>query len=282
MERKKYMLKNADKKTVEGFGDQWQRFDQSTPNDDENLFLFKRYFSLVDFNDLPEKAQVFDMGCGSGRWARIVAPHVGRIICVDASAQALQVAQKNLAHLPNAEFLNESAGECSIPPKSMDFGYSLGVLHHLPDTQDAIKQCVQKLKPGAPLLLYLYYALDNKPLQYRALWKMSEGLRIVTSSSPRFLKNAICEFTALTVYWPLARLSWLCEKFEGNVKNFPLSDYRHATFYRMRHNARDRLGTPLEKRFTKDEIRGMMQNAGLKDIVFRDGPPYWCALGIKN
>tara|TARA_B110000003_G_C16618896_1_gene522335 strand:+ start:251 stop:421 length:171 start_codon:yes stop_codon:yes gene_type:complete len=28
----------------------------------------------------------------------------------------------------------------------MDFGYSLGVLHHIPDTQVWLNSCVQKLK----------------------------------------------------------------------------------------------------------------------------------------
>lgn len=42
--------------------------------------------------------------------------------------------------------------------------YFLGVLHHVPDTQAAIRSCVGLLKPGAPLLLYFYYAFDNRVL----------------------------------------------------------------------------------------------------------------------
>ena len=44
-----------------------------------------------------------------------------------------------------------------IKDNSMDFGFSLGVLHHLPDPFEGIKSCVTKLKPGAPFLVYLYY-----------------------------------------------------------------------------------------------------------------------------
>ena len=43
-----------------------------------------------------------------------------------------------------------------IKENSMDFGYSLGVLHHIPDTKEALQKCVSKLKPGAPFLVYLY------------------------------------------------------------------------------------------------------------------------------
>jgi hypothetical protein len=45
----------------------------------------------------------------------------------------------------------------------MDFGYSLGVLHHVADTEGALRAAVRTLKPGAPLLVYLYYAFDNRP-----------------------------------------------------------------------------------------------------------------------
>jgi 2-polyprenyl-3-methyl-5-hydroxy-6-metoxy-1,4-benzoquinol methylase len=44
----------------------------------------------------------------------------------------------------------------------MDFGYSLGVLHHIPDAQKALSDCVKKLKLGAPFLVYLYYSFDNR------------------------------------------------------------------------------------------------------------------------
>ena len=36
----------------------------------------------------------------------------------------------------------------------------------------------------------------------------------------------------------------------------------------MRTDARDRFGTPLEQRFTKSEIKKMMEEAGLEKIKF--------------
>ena len=46
---------------------------------------------------------------------------------------------------------------------TMDFGYSIGVLHHIPNTQLALNDCSRKLKSGAPFLVYIYYAFDNQP-----------------------------------------------------------------------------------------------------------------------
>ncbi len=50
----------------------------------------------------------------------------------------------------------------------------------------------------------------------------------------------------------------------------------------MRTDARDRFGTPLEQRFTAEEIKSMMEDAGFVDIRFSDAPPFWCAVGFKG
>jgi hypothetical protein len=50
----------------------------------------------------------------------------------------------------------------------------------------------------------------------------------------------------------------------------------------MRTDSLDRFGTRLENRFTKSEILKMMQEAGLKHILFSNSKPYWCAVGYKK
>jgi SAM-dependent methyltransferase len=276
-------IANYDEKTVESFGHQWSVYDQSQASDVEQQSLFDRYFSLMKWDELPAQAQGFDMGCGTGRWAKLVAtrPHIARLVCIDPAGAALDVARKNLADHPNCEFLQASVDETGIASGSMDFGYAIGVLHHIPDTAAAINSCADLLKPGAPLLLYLYYKFDHKPRWYKALWRVSDVIRRGIASLPLSTRILVCEIIAALVYWPLARVSKGVERCGADVTNWPLSDYRQSSFYRMRHNARDRFGTGLEQRFTKEEIGAMMQQAGLQRIAFRAGPPYWCVIGYK-
>lgn len=275
------MTVNADRNTVEGFGDEWERYDQSALNSTEHMALFNRYFSIFPWDALPENPIGFDLGCGSGRWAKLVAPNVGVLYCIDPSS-ALDVARKNLNDQSNCIFLNSTVSDMDIEDRSMDFGYSLGVLHHIPDTQAGLNACVEKLKPGAPFLLYLYYALDNKPKWYRLLWKVSDSLRYVVSRFPHPARFAISKLLAAGVYWPLAKIALLAEKLNIDVKNFPLSIYRRTSFYTMSTDALDRFGTQLEKRFTKDQIFNMMKASGLEKISFSEEDVYWCAVGFKN
>ena len=172
-------------------------------------------------------------------------------------------------------------GKC-LPPDSQDFGYSLGVLHHVPDTAAAIRSCVELLKPGAPLLLYLYYAFDNRPWWFRALWRVSDGVRRLICQMPSWLKHATTDLIALLVYLPLAKLSLFAGRVGLNAASIPLYYYRNHSFYTMRTDARDRFGTPLEHRFTRHQIAGMMESTGLKDVRFSEAAPYWCAVGFKR
>lgn len=269
---------NSDPKTVKGFGDEWTRFDQTGMSDNETKQLFERYFSIFPWAALPKDAVGFDLGCGSGRWAKLVAPRVKTLYCIDPSA-AIEVAKRNLVNNSNCEFYQVGVDEIPLRDKSMDFCYSLGVLHHIPDTRAALMACVTKLKPGAPFLLYLYYAFDNRPMWFRALWQMSNLIRKVISRMPHGLRYAMSQIIAGVVYWPLARMAKLADKLGVNVTNFPLSSYRDRSFYVMRTDALDRFGTRLEQRFTRAEITSMMESAGLENISFSEKVPYWCAVG---
>lgn len=273
---------NIDRRTVEGFGREWAAFDQHGLGPDEQRRMFDQYFSVFPFDDLPPDSEGFDLGCGSGRWAALAAPRVGLLHCIDPAPLALDVCRRRLAAAGNVTFHVASADSIPLPEDSQDFGYSLGVLHHIPDTARAMRDCVRKLKPGAPFLVYLYYSFDNRPAWFRSLWRASDLGRSVISRLPFGVRKMLTSAIAAVVYWPLARFAARREDAGADVGNWPLSAYRRASFYTMRTDALDRFGTRLEQRFSREEIERMMRSAGLEDIVFRDAEPYWVACGRKR
>lgn len=272
---------NLDPATVEGFGQEWSAYDQSGLVGEEYLRLFDGYFRIFPFDDLPNDAEGFDLGCGSGRWAAGVSPRVGLLHCIDPSEQALRVAKQNLKGHANTRFHHAAADTIPLADSSQDFGYSLGVLHHVPDTARAMADCVRKLKPGAPFLVYLYYALDNRSPWFRVIWRATDLGRRAIAPLPFGLRKAISAGIAAVAYWPLARLSWLLDRAGANVSAMPLSAYRYRSFYSMRTDALDRFGTRLEQRFTRGQIEQMMRACGLTDIRFSEKEPYWVACGRK-
>ena len=273
--------KNIDKKVVSDFGKEWQAFNHK--NLDESLLdsAFDSYFYFFPFEDLSD-AVGFDMGCGSGRWAKFVAPRVGFLNCIDPSETALNQARANLLDSKNCSFECSGVDGNTLMDESQDFGYSLGVLHHIPDTFLALKACAKKLKSGAPFLLYLYYRFDNKPKSYFFLWKISDLVRKVLSRLPFIVKFSVSQIIALFIYLPIAKLAWLAEKIGIDVSNFPLTWYRNEPFYILRTDALDRFGTRLEQRFTKEEITRMLEETGFQNIKFSNREPFWTVLAYKE
>jgi len=127
-------MKNIDPSTVESFGNEWKRFNQATVSNDELAKNFNDYFEIFPWDIIGEDSIGFDMGCGSGRWAKFVAPKVKYLNCIDPS-ESIAVAKKNLKEFTNVEFIARSVSDDVLAENSQDFGYSLGVLHHVPDTQ---------------------------------------------------------------------------------------------------------------------------------------------------
>jgi ubiquinone/menaquinone biosynthesis C-methylase UbiE len=276
---------NVDKRVARGFGEEWSTFrqDETSLAREQREAIFENYFRIFPWDLLPSDGGTgADVGCGTGRWAMMVAPRVAHLHLIDASPDALAVARENLGGQKNVTFHANSVADIPLPAHSLDFAFSLGVLHHVPDTQAAIEAIAQKLKGGAPFLVYLYYAFDNRPAWYRTLWMLSNGVRLVVSRLPHRMRLVITEIIAAIIYWPLSRLAALLMRFGVSRRTLPLSWYADKSFYVMRTDAYDRFCTRLEKRFTRAQIEQMLTQAGFEKIRFSDSPPYWCAVGIRS
>ena len=169
------MLQNKnndlDQKVIKDFGNEWANYDQSTIKNNDLIKAFNQYFNIFPKNFLNKDMEGFDMGCGSGRWSKIIAPKIKKLNCIDPSYEALNVAKKNLIDNNNVVFYNKGVNEKSLEPNSQDFGYCLGVLHHITETQKGIDSCFNILKKNSPFLIYLYYRFDNKHFLFKLFSK---------------------------------------------------------------------------------------------------------------
>ncbi len=235
-------MSNVDEATVRAFDDKWGAHYDRAHNPDRNRQVFDTLFALFPFAEL-EQAEGFELGCGAGRLAMLVAPRVGRLHCIDPSRNGLVAARRVMAGQGHVEFHLAAVDEMPIEDGSQDFGYSMGVLHHIPDSEAALASCTAKLKPGAPFLLYVYYDFENRPRWFRALWKASDWGRRRICKLPFPARKATCDLIALTVYWPLARAAAVAAKAGLAVDGLPLSSYRNVRLANMRIAALDRFGT---------------------------------------
>ena len=271
----------VDSKTVASFGEEWEKFDSF--DDEEITKIGNEYFDIVDPRILNKETVVLDLGCGSGRWSRYMSDKVKFIEAVDPS-KAVVTAVKLNRDLKNIRVTRAGVDNIPFADNSFDLIVCLGVLHHLPKTAEALKKATEKLKPNGYFLLYLYYKLDNRSFFYKLFFWLSNSVRTIVSKLPSSLKHIVCEFLAVVVYLPLIFLARLVKKFfpkKRYYKLLPLSYYLNKSFTIIRNDALDRFGTPLEQRFSKNEIEVMMKNAGFSEIKFSENEPYWHVLGRK-
>lgn len=272
--------KNIDKKVVEEFGEEWLKFSQFT--DKSINEAAEEYFDIIDERMVNPQTYALDIGCGTGRWTKYLSTKAGFIEAIDPS-NAIFAADKLLQDVENVRLTKASVDTLPFADETFDFGMSIGVLHHIPDTQQALKDCVKKIKKGGHFYVYLYYDLDKRGVLFKALFSIVNTARILVSKLPNNTKKIVCDILAIVIYMPLVLLGRFfsaigLKKF---AKATPLSYYQNKTFFIIRNDALDRFGTRLEQRFSKEQIIDMMQQSGLADIVVSPGIPYYHAVGKK-
>jgi len=272
--------RNIDESVIKSFGEEWQKFYDF--KDDELEKIGSGYFDIITDEMVNKSSYCIDIGCGTGRWSKYLHSKAAFIECVDPS-DAIFVADKVLSGIRNVRLSKASTDNIPFDDETFDFGMSVGVLHHIPDTGKALKDCVKKIKKGGHFYIYLYYALDNRGPVYKTIFFFVDTLRRAISSLPGRLKKIVCDLVAIGVYMPIVLFGRLIKflGFKSIAKRMPLSGYHDRSFFVIRNDALDRFGTKLEQRFTKSEIIALMQRAGLANIVVSDKFPYWHAIGKR-
>jgi len=89
----------------------------------------------------------------------------------------------------------------------------------------------------------LYYSFENKPLWFKALWKVSDYIRKFISIFPKPINYFLEALIALLVYFPLSRLTYMLEEIGLSVENIPLAEYSKKLFYKCKNDSLDRFDT---------------------------------------
>jgi ArsR family transcriptional regulator len=115
---------------------------------------------------------VGDLGCGTGQLTATLAPFVGRVIAVDASAAMLQAARKRLQGFENVELRRGDLEALPIDDARLDAATLALVLHHLPEPGRALAEVGRVLKPRGRLLIVdmLPHDRENYRQQMGHVW----------------------------------------------------------------------------------------------------------------
>lgn len=261
------------RRTQASFGYEWTHFNDWKPSGSTN---FNDYFHGLDLPSLRESV-ILDAGCGMGRHARQVAPYAKRVVALDFS-RAIDQAARNTSETGNVDCVQADLLALPLADNSFDLVYSMGVLHHLDQTERALSELVSKVRPGGRMRIYLYWKRHGWS---GALLAAASSARHITTRMPFALLKAACLLLSLalfaTIVLPYRALSRIGVR---RIENWPLYVYAKYPFRVLYNDQFDRFSAPIEKRYDPDEVRELLHRAGLVDVEVR--PCYgWIADGTK-
>jgi SAM-dependent methyltransferase/uncharacterized protein YbaR (Trm112 family) len=137
-------------------------------------------------------ASVLDVGCGMGKYVKVVSEHAREVVGLDLS-EAVDRARAETRERANVHLVQ---GDILAPPfreQTFDVVYSVGVLHHTPDCHRAFLGAARLVRTGGALAVWLY-PQDPTPGPYakRVHWIQDEVIRPITCRMPPTLLRPLC------------------------------------------------------------------------------------------
>ena len=125
---------------------------------------------------LPGDATIADLGCGTGRTVRDLAPHVKRVIGVDASGQMLKAARKRLGGVKNVELRQGELAALPIADATCDAALCVLALSYVEDPAAVVREMARILKPGGRAVIVDLLAHDRDDFR-RLMGQRHRGFR---------------------------------------------------------------------------------------------------------
>lgn len=273
-------------KYANSFGQQWRSFAKTQLDGAQTKDSQVRWDSEVTWNaeDLAGK-NIIEFGSGAGRFIDVVSKlGVKLAIGIDIT-DAVDASQKNLGKRGNCFFIQADFFKLPIKQSSMDFGYSLGVLHHTPDPEKAFYQLVNVVRKDGGVALGVYdislYKRPNrnslKVLTTELLWTINlwrcEFFRFFTTRLPEKVFLLYCK-TLVPVLHYLNKIPVI-----GLIRYFvPSTCYRYMPVEWSMVDTHDTYVTKIVHQYRAKDVFQWFLKARLYNIIVTNSRAGWTSL----
>jgi ubiquinone/menaquinone biosynthesis C-methylase UbiE len=209
----------------------------------------------------PFKGRVLDAGCGEGiDLASVSLSGATRAVGVELSHGGIAATSARIAGIATASLIQGNVLSLPFADGVFDGAYSYGVVHHTIDPEGAVREIARVLKPGSPLLLYVYEDFGARSFGWRAaLAAINAGRRYVSSMSPANIRR-FCHAVAPLVF---ATCTWPSRHFQF-AKRFPYPASQNPTLRSLVPDLYDRFAAPIEQRYSEAGARRLAEQAGCR------------------
>lgn len=197
--------------------------------------------------------KVLIAGCGTGLHAILAASsyYDSKVLAIDLSRTSLAYAKRKADELgiKNIEFAQADILKIGSIDRRFDVIESFGVLHHLRDPAAGLAQLVSLLKPGGYMMLGLYSEVGRRDVVAARELIAKHGYSDGPNDVRRFRNDVV-------------RLApELAMRLMQSSAFHTLSDLRDLLFHRQEH------------RYTMEQLKSLIGNAGLEFLGFEFNSP---------
>ena len=257
--------------TIKDFGKQWLNY----PDNEGyygSLELFKDILSPLLRSDDIRGCQVAEIGSGAGRIVNMLLSAGARHVIVVEPSDAFEVLTENILD-PEKVTCLKITGDQLPAFGNLDYVFSIGVLHHIPNPAPVVEAAFKALRPGGHFFLWLYGKEGNG--LYLAFIRPLRGLK-------KRLPHFILTFLVEIMYWPLVLYIKLCHWLP-----LPLRGYMVAILNKMSPEKRrliiyDQLNPSYAKYYTQFEAKKLLSDGKFENIRIHHRHGYsWTVIGTK-
>ena len=246
---------SSQRQTIKDFGEQWLRYQDNEGFYGSLQLLSDIFFPFIEMEQIKNR-RVAEIGSGTGRIVNmLLEAGVDHVIAVEPS-DSFEVLCHNI---PQPEKVNclKITGDLLPADADLDYVFSIGVLHHIPNPTPVVQAAFKALRRGGHLLVWLY-GMEGNGL-YLAL---IQPLRVLTKRLPHFMLASLVEI----MYWPLAFYIHLCR-----ILPLPLRGYMLSVLQKMAPDKRrliiyDQLNPSYAKYYTRREAEKLLIDGKFKKV----------------
>lgn len=110
---------------------------------------------------------VGDLGCGTGHLSALLAPHVGRVVAVDDSAEMLAAARARLSGVANVDVHEGELERLPLADATLDIASLALVLQYVAEPLHALAEAYRVVRPGGRVVVIDMMPHDREDLQQR-------------------------------------------------------------------------------------------------------------------
>lgn len=258
-------------KSIRDFGEQWTRY-----SDNQGYYGSLELFSdmlspFLKIDDL-EKCKVAEIGSGTGRIVNMLLESgVQHVIALEPS-DSFAILVRNIRN-PEKVTCLKMTGDQLPAYGDLDYVFSIGVLHHIPDPKPVVEAAFKGLKTGGQFFVWLYGKEGNE-----FYLTIINPLRTLTKHLP----HVVLETLVRVIYYPFVMYIQLCSWFHLPLRNYLLHVYKKMSPEKRRLIIYDQLNPAYSKYYSRQEAIDLLENQGFVNVRVHHRYGYsWTVIGAK-